>query len=326
MFCEDRDCGYICNEMSKKLYSPRLLLRYALIGLCVIISVFLINNYRVSRISSDTSFDVIADSEIAAEFHLSEEYTVDCINGEPSDFDLGSRHSIISQQTLDRIIASNRPYDISLALIYTKDVNGNYKLYTHKVTTDISLPNPHRPDSLFWIHNAELLIDNTLDHNVLGMDILRHFAVERHFKANKVILHFKAPETDYQEVCKLQYHNSLLGSLFGNEINRASVSLIVNDEKPHVYFFDSGQAMRLIEIVQPERNIANATGRIETDTVTGLLTQRRCQVKFGNRLRFSKVVYDDNIHTDGYGINPMKFFNQDCVIDIPGQRLLIRKP
>lgn len=298
------------------------------IGILIVtlIALFLINNYRVRTMSNNIQFEPTPSSGIAAHFFLSERYSMKFLHGEEAVFDMGSRHSLMCLETLQHVIDNAIPHKIAPAMIYTKDVNGQYKLYAKKITIDISLPNPECPDSAYPIHNVELLIDDSTSNNVLGMNVLKHFAIQRLYQTNEIFLYFNAPENNYQEVCKLKLHESILGSLFNNEVNRASVSLIVNGEEPRAYFMDTGQSMRNIEVVQPEDNIASATGRVQIDTVTGMITQNRCKVKFGNRLRFSRVIYENDLHTDKYGMNPFNFFNQDCIIDIPNRRLLIRRP
>ncbi len=293
---------------------------------CVTAALALLNNYRVKSISDNIVFGETPQSGIAAHFTLSENYSVKILDDETAIFDMGSRHSLICKESLQYIIDSGHPYSIAPALIYTKDDNGNHRVYTQKITTDITLPNSECRDSVYTIRNVDFLIDNTIDSNILGMNVLKHFAIQRLYATNEILLYFNAPECNYQEVCELKLHESLLGSLFDNEINRASVSLIVNGEPPQSYFMDTGRAMRTIEVVQPEDNLASATGRVEQDSVTGLLTQNRCKVKFGNRLRFTRVIYENDLHTDKYGMNPFNFFNQDCIIDIPNNRLLIRRP
>lgn len=292
----------------------------------ILIALFLLNNYRVKTSSNEIKFDVTPPSGIAAHFTLSKDYCMSILPEEEAVFDMGSRHSLVCKETLQRIAEKAIPHRISSAMIYTKDVNGNHKLYTKKLIIDIALPNPECPDSVYRIHNVDFLIDDTITNNVLGMNVLKHFAIKRLFKTNEILLYFDAPNHNYQEVCELKLHESILGSLFGNEVNRASVSLSVNGETPHCYFMDTGQSMRTIEVVQPEYKIASATGRVHIDSITGMITQKRCKVKFGNRLRFSRVIYENDLHTDKYGMNPFKFFNQDCIIDIPNRRLLIRKP
>lgn len=314
------------NKSSK---SKKIRLRtYLIIGatVCAMVALFLYNNYRLRAISNDIIFDELPASEVAAHFTLSTDCSVTILDDEMASFDMGSRHSLIGRQMLQHIIDSNHPHSIKPAMLYTKDVNGNYKIYTKKLTTDITLPNPECPDSVYWIHNVDFLIDNTIDYNVLGMNVLKHFAIQRLYDTNEVILYFDAPEYNYMNVCGIKLHESLLGSLFSNEINRVSIPLIVNGEDPRHYFMDTGRAMHTIEVVQPEENLASAAGRVERDSVTGVLTQHRCKVKFGNRLRFTRVIYENDIHTDKYGMNPLNFFNQDCILDIPNSRLLIRRP
>ena len=77
--------------------------------------------------------------------------------------------------------------------------------------------------------------------------------------------------------------------------------------------------------MQPKKNRLLATTPVEWDSIKGVYVQSRCRVNFGNRLRYSSVVYSDDVHSARYVINPLRFFDQDFVLDMPGRRLMIHR-
>lgn len=298
-----------------------------LIGLCSLLLLFGIayglNTRNIHKLNSNPEFDPI-ESNLIARFKLGKSCTMRSVSGAPVNFDMGSRHSFISQDALDRISESGYPVKINRILLFTRDDNGRFHWYTRKATLDVQLPNPELPDSVYYIRNVELLVTDRPDGNVIGMDVLRHFVIEHIYETDEIRVYKSVPDDGYLPVCEVKMHCNSLGDLFGL-YNRVSIELSVNDDAPCDYFFDTGGPMRELELVQPAANRRNATTDVVIDSLSGLAVQKDCRVRFGSRLRYSTVVYDDNLHTDDYSVNPLRLFDQDCVIDIPGCRLLIRK-
>lgn len=308
---------------------PAHILRKVLISLgCIALVIVLIhgvNAWRIKHFNENMTFESTPNG-ILAQFPLDDDCTLRSVSGFPVDFDMGSRHSMISEKSLAKIIKDGYPVEVKPTLLYTQDDHGQYHLFTRKACLDLILPNPYLPGGQYFIRNAELLVNDNSSHNVFGMDVLRHLVIERDFKTNELILYKELPSNaDYMVVSDITMHNSLGGDVFG-EVGRASVTLKVNNDDPREYFFDTGGEMRGIELVQPDSRIGSALSKVTYDSVIGHRVQRHCKVKFGDRLRYSTVVYSNDIHTDDYSVNPLRLFDSDVIFDFPGRQLLIKRP
>lgn len=287
------------------------------------VAIHIYNIWKCRSINSHPEFEQI-DSDIIARFPLNETCTLVSISGEPLNFDMGSRHSFISWSAVRKMQSMNYPVKISKMLIYTKDNDGYYHWYNTLATLDVVLPNPELPDSVYHIRNVELIVSDDINANVLGMDLMKYMAIEHKYDTNELIIYRKAPEDGYHMVSDITVYDSRMSSFFG-EFDRASVTLTVNNDDPREYFLDTGGLMRKYELVQPEDCMTSANGVTMRDEETGLMVQKNCRVSFGDRVRFSTVIYSDSLHTDKYSVNPLNLFDQDCVIDFIGKRLLIRQ-
>lgn len=281
------------------------------------------NTWQIRSLNANPQFDP-SESNMIARFSLNDSCTIYSVGGQPVNFDMGSRHSFISKESLKQIIASGLPVKESSTLIYTKDSDGHFHWYTKKATLDVFLPNPELPDSAYYIRNVELLVSDAPGNNVFGMDLLKYMVIEHSCDTDELIIYRHVPNDGYVPVSDITLHDNMFGDFFGRT-NRASVTLTVNDDKSREYFFDTGGKMRHYEIVQPEDCRTNATTAVIRDTVYDYWVQQDCRVSFGNRMRFSTVVYANNLHTDDYSANPLRLFDQDCIIDFPGRQLMIRK-
>lgn len=257
------------------------------------------------------TFDVINDMNITQP------------SGNTVVFALGSRHSFISIDAAEHLKDKGFPVEFLNTLIYTTDENGIYRLYTKIARLDVTFVNPELPDSTFIIHDVELLVRPKGTPNILGIDILSNLVIERLYPENIVNL-YKTVPAGYHTIAKIKVHNSPLGNYLG-PAGRASIKLSVNDEAPRDYYFSTAGKMDDYEIVQPENNIVQATTEVKKDPRTGQLTQHNCRVSFGNRLRYSNVVYSDSIHANEYNVNPLRLFDQDFVLDMPGRRLMVHR-
>lgn len=307
----------------KKSGSRKKTLRISLLLLAMVLGgVYAYNIWQLSHLNSNPQFQEISGNLISR-FKAGQTTSINPVSGNIVYFDLGSRHSFINRRSVERLDSMGFTPKYSPTCVYTTDADGHYHLFTRKVTTDITLPNPELPDSMFIIRNAELLLVDNDHPNVFGMDFLRNIVIERLWPEGIISFYKEVPE-GYSPVCDITVHDSPLGNYIGSA-GRASIRLAVNDEAPRDYFLDTGGNMRDIEVVQPKANMLSATSAVEIDSITGYYIQRRCRVSFGNRMRFSNVVYCDTLHTDEFSVNPLQLFDQDFVIDMRGRRLMIHK-
>lgn len=301
--------------------NKKLLLSLLLI-LGVLGVVYAYSLWQLSTLNANPQFQE-TDGNLICRFYAGSATSISPVSGNTVNFDLGSRHSFINRSSAERLEAMGYQAKFLPTLIYTVDADGRYRLYTKKVIIDVTLPNPELPDSIFVVRNVELLVVDDCHPNVLGMDMLNNLVIERLWPEGMVSLYKEVPG-GYYPVCDITVHESILGNYVGST-GRASVKLAVNDEEPRDYFFDTGGNMRGIEVVQPYDNLRSAMSKVEVDSVTGYWTQRRCRVSFGNRMRFSNVVYCDTLHTDEYSVNPLMLFDQDFLIDMKGRKLMVHK-
>lgn len=313
------------RNTSHKLSQRRKLACAFGVILLLFAAAYAVNAWNVKHFNRDMQFDHTPDG-LVSRFPLDIDCTLQSVSGFPVDFDMGSRHSFMSEKSLAKIRKEGYPVKEENTFIYTKDEKGIYHLYTRKVRLDLSLPNPELPDGKYYIRNAELLVNDESDHNVFGMDVLRNLVIERDYNTNELLIYSKLPaDKGYAFVSDITIHDSFGGDLFG-ETGRASVSLKVNNDDRREYFFDTGGEMRHIELVQPRKRMASALTPVVHDSVIGHMVQHHCKVKFGDRLRYSTVVYSDDIHTDEYSVNPLMLFDSDVIFDFPGKQLLIKRP
>lgn len=290
--------------------------------LVVVVGVYAYGVWQVRKLNTEVEIPR-AQSDMIASFSLADDCTFRSVGGQAVFFDMGSRHSFVSPKSLERLREIGHPFEQSKTLVYTTDPDGHYRFYTSKVRFDVFLPNPEMPDSVFWLRNVELLVSDNVVDNVIGMDILRLFVIEHINKTGEVRIYHNSVPEGYEPVSDIDVHDSPLGQMLAPS-RRASISLVVNDDAPRDYFFDTGGRMRTIEIVQPTRKIHSATSIVTTDSLSGLQVQNHCRVAFGNRLKYATVVYCDSLHTDEYSVNPLLLFRQDIVLDLPNGKLLAR--
>lgn len=307
--------------MKKSSTKKKLLLSLGVLAL-VLAGVYGFSVWQLKRLNSQFYFQD-TPGNLLGSFHAGPGYSMHPVSGNVVYFDLGSRHSFITRSSAQRLKQMGYPTEFSKTLVFTTDADGRFRLFTDKAKIDVTIPNPEMPDSIFVIHDVELLLVDDDKYNVFGMDIISHLVIERLWPEQIINLYRSAPN-GYHKVTDLDVHEFIFGNYIGNT-GRASMNLVVNDSESREYFLDSGGNMVGIEVVQPEDQMHMATTKIEVDSVTGLSTQRQCRVSFGNRLRYSTVVYCDTLHTDEYTVNPMMLFDQDFVLDMPGRRMMIHK-
>lgn len=304
-----------------KFKNKRLLLSVLLI-IAVIGGVY---GYSVWQLSHLNDGYRLQDSpgNLVCSFYAGRDNSMHRVSGNVVYFDLGSRHSFINRSSAERLHKQGSRVKYSPTLLWTTDADGRYRLFTQKVVIDVSLPNPEMPDSNLMVYGVELLVVDDDTPNTFGMDLLHGLVVERLWPENIVNIYKEVP-SDYHLVSKIDLHDSPFGNYVGST-GRASIKLTVNDDEPRDYYFDTGGNMVNVELVQPEGQMHMATTKIELDSVTGLNMQRQCRVAFGDRLRYSNVVYCDTLHTDEFSVNPLRLFDQDFILDFPGRRLMIHK-
>lgn len=308
--------------MKKPSKKTKTLLFSLLVIAAVLGGVYGYSIWQLSHLNAKPRFQEISGNLISS-FNSGSETSIRPVSGNIVYFDLGSRHSFINRTSAGRLDSLGFAPKYEPTLVYTTDADGHYRMFTRKVVVDITLPNPELEDSMFVIHGAELLLVEDEHPNVFGMDMLRNVVIERLWPEGIINLYKEVP-SGYYPICDITLHDSPFGNYVGST-GRASIRLAVNDEAPRDYFFDTGGNMRGVEVVQPFDNMHSATSTVEVDSLTGYYTQRRCRVSFGDRVRFSNVVYCDTLHTDEYSVNPLKLFDQDFVIDMRGRRLMVHK-
>lgn len=300
----------------RKLLLSGLILLLAAVGVCAC------GAWQLRTINANPVFPEIPGNLIGS-FNAGKDNALRTLSGNTVYFDLGSRHSFINRSSVARLDSFGTTIKFKNILLWTTDADGRYHLYTKKAVLDVYIPNWQLPDSFYVIRNVELLLEEDDHPNVLGMDLLHDIVIERLWPENIVNLYKEVP-AGYHTITNIRIHNSFLGS-FVSSSGRASIELTVNDDKPREYFCDTGGEMVDIEVVQPDSQLHMATSSVVTDSVTGLKIQRQCRVSFGDRLRYSKVVYCDTLHTDKYSVNPLKLFDQDLILDMRGRRVMIHK-
>lgn len=309
----------VLNNFAFEMTTKRKILLSLLTLLLVAAGVYGYSVWQLSRLNTSYRF-MESQGNLIASFQAGENNSVIQPSGNTIFLDLGSRHSFISEDAAMRLREQGYSVEFRNTLLITTDWIGRYRLYTKIAHLDITLLNPTMPDSTFVIHDADLILLPKGGPTILGMDLLSNFVIERSLPEN-IINFYKQVPPGYITVSRLKIYN------MGNTgtTGRAAISLVVNDEEPRDYYLTTGTAMSKHELVQPYDNLHTATSRVSKDPNTGLYTQHHCRVNFGNRLRYSSVVYSDTIHTDDYSINPLNFFDQDFVLDMPGRRLMVHK-
>lgn len=290
--------------------------------LLVVAGAYAYSVWQLSRLNTSFYF-MDTPGNLIGSFSVGESNVIHQPSGNDVTFALGSRHSFIAHDDAVRLKELGYPVKFSNTLILTTAPTGQYHIYTQKVKLDVTFINPSLPDSAFVIHDVELLVRPDGTRNVIGMDILSKMVIERLWPENIVNLYKEVPPS-YYEVSPIKFHDSTLGN-YVRLNGRASIPLSVNDEEPRDYYLVTADKMWNYEIVQPKKNRLLATTPVEWDSIKGVYVQSRCRVNFGNRLRYSSVVYSDDVHSARYVINPLRFFDQDFVLDMPGRRLMIHR-
>lgn len=263
------------------------------------------------------------EDNLIVRFKPDEKGIIHSVNGAAVTIDMGSRHSFITPSTLERLKREGYETEEQQTLLFTTDVSGNYHIYTRKVVMPIYFYTDTASTDVVSFKNVELLIADREGSNVLGMDFLEKFVIERDKDDETVSLLRHVPK-NYDFVCDLNGHDSAIGDLIGYS-RRVYIPLKVNDEESQNYYLDTGRGISSCMIVQPLKDISKATSPVRIDSVTGLQTQENCRVQIGDRMRFAKVTYADSLHTDKYSINPFRVFNRSIVLDLPAKKLYYRK-
>lgn len=293
-----------------------------LLLLAVVAGVYAAGVYQICTFNRDM---VIPDTgrNLLARFTLDKDGYLYSPSGKHVILDMGSRHTFINRETLDQFKEEGYPAIEMPTLVYTTDQAGRYHLYTRKVVMPMLLTDPNAPDSILRLENCELLISNDGHPNVIGMDTLEHFVVGHDADTGEISLYRNVPE-GYTAVSRLNTGDKSVAEAMGYN-RRLYIPLQVNDDAPQNYYFDTGNSIRGIDLVQPMANIERAKSPVIPDTASGLMMQPKCRVIVGERVRFADVVYSDTLHTDRYSLNPFRLFTHTFVIDIPGRVLYYRK-
>lgn len=309
------------NEKTKK-YSLRTYLLALTVILAVFVGVYAAGVYQIYHFNSEMVIPE-GDDNVIVKLHPDKDGFIYTANGQQVTIDMGSRHCFITSETLNQLKESGYDAREQQTLIYTTDPAGRYRIYTRKVVMPVYLFCRPDTDAVVAFNGVELLISDTEEGNVLGMDFLEQFVIERNNNDNSISLLRNVPE-GFTFVCDINSHDSTIGDLIGYS-RRVYIPLQVNDEAPQNYYFDTGRGIRSCELVQPLKNVNKATSKVYVDTLTELMTQDNCRVFIGNRMRFARVTYSDSLHTDEYSINPFRVFNRSIVMDLPNRKLYYKR-
>lgn len=312
------------QQMKKgnKKYTLRTTLLSLLVIVAVLLGVYAAGIYQIYHFNSEMEIPEGTDNVIARFSPDDDGYIYDA-SGNRVTLDMGSRHSFISRKSLEKLKSEGYDAKEQQTLIYTTDQSGHYKIYTRKVVMPVCFYVDPDSDDTVTFDNVEILISDREDGNVLGMDFVEKFVVERDKDTGDISLLRDVPD-QYTYVCDLNGHDSALGDIIGYS-RRVYLTLQVNDDDPKNYYLDTGSGIRSCELVQPLKDISKATSKVVVDSVTGMATQNYCRVLIGNRMRFARVTYSDSLHTDEYSINPFKVFNRSVVLDLPNKKLYYLK-
>lgn len=309
-------------KKGKKLYSRKIYLTALFVILAAIAGVYAAGVYQIYHFNSEMIVPETSGNEIVV-FKPDHDGLIYTANGQAVTLDMGSRHSFITPETLRQLKENGYDAKEQQTLIFTTDQSGHYRIYTRKVVMPVFLfANPDSADVVTF-ENVELLISDRDEGNILGMDFLERFVIERDKESKYITLLRNVPE-GYEFVCDINGHDSTIGDFIGYS-RRVYITLQVNDEDPQNYYFDTGRGIKSCQLVQPLKNVNRATSKVYVDSVSGLLTQDNCRVMIGNRMRFARVTYSDSLHTDKYSINPFKVFNRSIVMDLPNHKLYYKE-
>ena len=302
------------KRLHKTLWLSVILLVLVLFG------VYAFSFYETTHLNGRLNYTTNGQN-LVADLKLNAENSVETPIGTQLSIDMGSRHSFLSENTLDYLQQVGYPVKVTPTFVFTTDPSGRFRFYTRKVNMPVRLPNPLMPDSAITLQDCELLL--TPNTNILGMDFLRSFAIEYIHDTHTMRLYLKAPE-GYDKVSDIKTQESFLDDVMGTS-RRVYIPLTVNDTKPQNYYFDTGAPMAAYELVQPAANVEHATSQLYTDPERGFSIQPDCRVMIGNRMHFGRVAYVDTLHTDKYSINPMTLFSEDFIMDLPNGELRFAK-
>lgn len=311
--------------MSKKQTNNRKKSRKTLLWsivtlVVVILGVYISGVYQIVHFNKGMQVPQ-TDDNLLAQITLSDRGTFMSPSGKEVMIDMGSRHSFITRATLEEFKREGYPAKEYPTLIFTTDHSGHYRLFTRKVVMPMLLPGVD--GKILRLDNAELLIADPTTGNIVGMDCLERFVIERNVDTGVISLYRTLPE-GYRAVSPLKGHDSKLGDIIGYS-RRVYLPLVVNDQPVENYYLDTGRGMLDHTLVQPYRNKEMATSELYTDSLSGLLKQHDGRVMIGNRMKFTSVTYCDTLHTDDYSINPFRMFNKNSIaIDLPNKMFYMR--
>lgn len=307
---------------ARKKYPLRTLILSVFVIVAVLLGVYAAGVYQIYHFNSGMIIPE-GDDNLIATFIPDKDGLLYTTIDQAVTVDMGSRHCYITTETLERLKSKGHPVTEYPTLIYTTGPAGKYHIYTRKVVLPVELYIHPDSDKVITFDNVELLIWDSKEGNILGMDFLERFVIERDTDTGYISLLRHVPD-GYSYVCDINGHDSTIGDIIGYS-RRVYIPLQVNDEAPQNYYFDTGRGIKSCELVQPLKNATRATTTVYVDSVTGLLTQDNCRVLVGDRMRFARVTYSDSLHTDKYSINPFRVFNRSIVMDLPHRKLYYRK-
>ncbi|MDE6146220.1 MAG: hypothetical protein K2O38_06280 [Muribaculaceae bacterium] len=299
----------------------RTFLLSLLVILAVLLGVYAAGIYQIVHFNSEMVIPD-GDNNRLVTFRPDEQGLIYTTTGQPVTIDMGSRHCFITTATLTNFKRCGYPATEYPTLILTSDQSGHYRIYTRKVVMPIILFVHPDTTEIVRFENVELLISDKEEGNVIGMDFLERFVIERDVDTGEIALLRNVPQ-NYTYVCDINSRDSSIGDIIGYS-RRMYIPLRVNDDEPQNYYMDTGRGIRSCELVQPVKNISKATSNVYADPETGMMTQDNCRVMIGNRMRFARVTYSDTLHTDQYSINPFKIFNRSIALDLPNRKLYYR--
>lgn len=264
----------------------------------------------------------------------SQPFLVEIDKGVTFKFDTGSDYSCITQADLDTL--RTRGAKITERIIPTvgRNVFGRYNLAWKRYVIDLPLHfyvTSDDPDSVGVYHhepsrdnvlrNAEfILVDGS--ESSIGIDLMRHFAVEYLYEKQLMRFHSGRPE-GYQDFAVLRTsHNPAKTPWPGR---RYYMELQV-DHITDQYFLDTG--LRKAALKLPNSRGEKTRRRTYHDSLVssfGVFPARTDDVwvQCGNRAGSQLAFYCEN-NEEPYSVNPLNFFTQDILLDFTTSSIALR--
>lgn len=266
----------------------------------------------------------------------SQPFMVEIDEGVMFKFDTGCDYSCITKADLDTLRA--RGVNIRERVMPTigRSSSGLYDFALKRYVIDLPLHfylTNDNPDSIgtYWhepsrdnvLRNVEfILVDGREETSSIGIDLMRHFAIEYLYEKQLLRFHTKRPE-GYQDFAVLRTsHNPTKTPWPGR---RYYMELQVDHITDH-YFLDTG--LRKAALKLPQSRGDKTRRRTYHDSLVsslGIFPARTDDVwvQCGNRAGSQLAFYCEN-NEEPYSVNPLNFFTQDILLDFTTSSIALR--